>query len=49
MTANLREWLHFFNMRTSSKAHPQMRALALEGLMQLKKEVPVIFDNLPKE
>lgn len=49
MTANLREWLHFFNMRTSAKAHPQMRALALEGLVQLKKEVPVIFDNLPKE
>lgn len=49
MTANLREWLHFFTMRTSAKAHPQMRELALEGLAQLKKEVPVIFDNLPKE
>ena len=49
MTANLREWLHFFSMRTTTKAHPQMRELALEGLSQLKKEVPVIFDNLPKE
>ena len=49
MTANLREWQHFFEMRTPPKAHPQMRALALEGLAQLKAAVPVIFENLPKE
>ena len=49
MTANLREWQHFFAMRTPPKAHPQMRALALEGLAQLKAAVPVIFENLPKE
>jgi thymidylate synthase (FAD) len=43
MTANFREWRHFFKLRTSEKAHPQMRELALQGLTQMHKEVPELF------
>jgi thymidylate synthase (FAD) len=43
MTANFREWRHFFKLRTSEKAHPQMRELALQGLAIMHKEVPELF------
>lgn len=43
MTANFREWRHFFKLRTSEKAHPQMRELALQGLAIIHKEVPELF------
>lgn len=29
MTANLREWRHFFKLRTAPAAHPQMREVAI--------------------
>lgn len=43
MTANFREWLHFFKLRTSSAAHPQMREVASMAQAILAKEVPEIF------
>jgi thymidylate synthase (FAD) len=43
MTANFREWLHFFKLRTSQKAHPQMRELALQGQQIMHQEVPALF------
>lgn len=46
VTMNLREWRHFFRLRTSPKAHPQMREVACELLEKLKKAVPVIFDDI---
>lgn len=46
MTANLREWRHFFKLRTSSAAHPQMREVAQPLLDELRSKIPVIFDNL---
>lgn len=46
MTANLREWRHFFRLRCSSAAHPQMRQIANMMLMEFKNAVPVIFDDL---
>ena len=46
MTANFREWRHFFNLRTDQKAHPQMRDLATMALIKMKQRVPVIFDDL---
>jgi thymidylate synthase (FAD) len=45
MTANFREWRHFFSLRTSQAAHPQMRGLAIMALSLLKKEVEIIFDE----
>ena len=46
MTANVREWRHFFNLRCSPKAHPQMRELAISMLIRFKEVVPVIFDDI---
>ncbi len=46
MTANLREFRHFFKLRCSQAAHPQMRALACKALDLLRGSVPVIFDDI---
>lgn len=46
VTMNLREWRHFFKLRTSERAHPQMREVAMPLLSDLKKLVPVIFDDI---
>ncbi|RJQ44794.1 MAG: FAD-dependent thymidylate synthase [Gaiellales bacterium] len=46
MTANVREWLHFFNLRTSPAAHPQMRALATSMLVGFAYHFPVLFGNM---
>lgn len=46
MTANLREWRHFFKLRTAPAAHPQMRELTIPLLAKFQREVPVIFDDL---
>ena len=46
MTANLREWLHVFSLRTSKAAHPQMRELMIPLLEEMKTLVPVIFDDI---
>ena len=45
MTANLREWMHIFKLRTSKAAHPQMKELMKPLLAEVKKRVPIIFDN----
>ena len=46
MTANLREWRHFFKLRTASAAHPQMREVAIALLKEFQKLVPVVFDDI---
>jgi thymidylate synthase (FAD) len=46
MTMNLREWRHFFKLRTSNAAHPQMREIACPLLDEFKKQVSVIFDDI---
>ena len=46
MTMNLREWRHFFALRTSPKAHPQMRELTGPMLKAFREAVPVIFDDI---
>lgn len=46
MTMNLREWRHFFKLRTADSAHPQMRELAIPLLAEFKKRIPVIFDDI---
>jgi len=47
MTANLREWRHFFRLRTSRSSHPQMRELAVPLLGRFREAIPVVFDDLP--
>lgn len=46
MTMNLREWRHFFTLRTSKAAHPQMREVAVPLLEEFKKSIPNIFDDI---
>lgn len=46
VTANYREWRHFFQLRTDPSAHPQMREIAIPLLNDLKSKIPVIFDDI---
>ena len=46
MTGNLRNWRHFFLMRTSKQAHPQMREVTIPLLAEFQKLVPVVFDDI---
>jgi len=46
ITFNLREWRHFFKLRCSPKAHPQMREITIPLFAEMKKRIPVIFDDL---
>lgn len=49
MTMNLREWRHFFKLRTSKLSHPQMREIACPMLDKFKELIPVIFDDINYE
>lgn len=46
VTMNLREWRHFFTLRTSQAAHPQMREIAIPLLKEFQKLIPVVFDDI---
>ena len=46
VTMNLREWLHFFELRTAKAAHPQMREIATPLLEEFKKQLPAIFSSI---
>jgi thymidylate synthase (FAD) len=46
VTMNLREWRHFFVLRTSPKAHPQMREVACAILEEFQKQIPIVFDGI---
>lgn len=49
MTANLREWRHFFKLRalgTTGKPHPQMLEVAVPLLEDMTNLIPVVFDDL---
>jgi len=46
VTMNLREWRHFFKLRTAKVAHPQMQEVAIPLLEELKIKIPVIFDDI---
>lgn len=46
VTMNLREWRHFFKLRTSERAHPQMREVAFKLLEEFRKNIPIIFDDI---
>ncbi len=49
MTANYREWRHFFKLRavgTSGKPHPQMEELTAPLLRNLTDMIPAVFDDI---
>jgi len=46
VTFNLREWRHFFKVRTSINVHPQMREITIPMLKEFKQLIPVVFDDI---
>ena len=46
ITMNMREWRHFFKLRTPIAAHPQMREGVTPLLMEFKEKIPVFFDDI---
>jgi thymidylate synthase (FAD) len=46
VTMNLREWRHFFKLRTEIVAHPQMREITIPLLNEFKRLIPVVFDDI---
>ncbi len=45
-TYNLRNWRHFFLMRTSREAHPQMREVTIPLLAEFQANIPLLFDDI---
>ena len=43
---NLREWHEILRLRTDKAAHPQMRAMMIPLLNEMKQRVPVVFDDI---
>lgn len=48
MTANVREWRHFLKLRTSDRAHPQMKEIAKMLLEKVCKLYPVFFEDIER-
>ncbi len=46
VTMNIREWRHFFRLRTAAAAHPQMREIAGMLLEGFREKIPVLFDDI---
>ena len=46
VTMNIREWRHFFRLRVSTAAHPQMREIAQMILKAFQDRIPVLFDDI---
>lgn len=46
MTANIREWRSVMKLRTSARAHPQMRSIMRKLLDEFKSKIPVLFDDI---
>ncbi len=45
---NLREWRHFFKLRTALAAHHQMREITIPLLEELSTKLPIIFSDIKK-
>jgi thymidylate synthase (FAD) len=43
---NIREWRHCLTLRTSKKAHPQIRSLLTPLLKELQQKIPILFDDI---
>lgn len=48
-TYNLRNWRHFFLMRTTREAHPQMRQVSIPLLKEFQEKIPVLFEDIEPE
>lgn len=49
ITANYREWRHFFDLRAAratGPAHPQMEEITVPLLYDVAEKIPVVFDDI---
>ena len=49
MSADIREWRHFFRLRCSKAAHPQMQEVAKLALMGFYAFMPELFEDICEE
>ena len=45
-TGNLRQWRHFFIMRTTKETHPQMREVTVPLLAEVQRVIPILFEDI---
>lgn len=48
-TYNLRNWRHFFLMRTTREAHPQMRQVTIPLLLEFQSKIPILYEDIEPE
>ncbi len=46
VTMNIREWRHYFKLRTAPAAHPQIREVSCKLLEEFKEKLPVLFGDI---
>lgn len=46
VTFNMREWRHFFKLRCSTSAHPQMQQVTIPLLLKFKEKLSPLFDDI---
>jgi len=46
VTYNINAWRHFLTLRTSQKAHPEIRRMAMVLLKEFSKAMPVLFGDI---
>ena len=46
MTANIREWKHILELRTTKNVHPEIRQLLIPLLLYFKEQMPEIFGDI---
>lgn len=46
VTGNLRNWRHFFLMRTTVETHPQMKEVTCPLLAKFQEFIPILFDDI---
>lgn len=49
VTYNLRSWRHFFLMRTTKEAHPQMREVSVPLLREFQELIPILYEDINPE
>lgn len=49
VTYNLRSWRHFFLMRTSKEAHPQMKQVTIPLLKEFQEKIPILYEDIIPE
>lgn len=45
-TGNLRNWRHFFIMRTTREAHPKLRRVSIPLLGEFQAKIPLLYDDI---